>query len=439
MLGGWVEPAKTQDGPWRGRLWYYQPGTSPQVMVRDVMATRALLPLELGFAAAALVVAPDVKQALTSKPTFCADSPPLSPDKTQPTSKKKNKNKTQPKSQTVVELSFYRRDELRPYTQELREVLKTLVGNLGFAQTTHVYRKPRHGYAGPKDPPPERPPSALIEVELWQGNDFDGGDKKERALKELHLRWRGAASQADPQELSLAVPIGTRPEGMAPLFTEILRAKLASVADSLVFSRERGSLSQARAAELCEAFSPPKCSPTVEPPPPVCSSGPEPQGCEEIFCAEHPKDRRCQADPCAVDPKAPACIASYCGKHPESPICSKPACGASGLPPCPQPGANGTFARKTLTYVLAGLAAIPAGFFIWRAIENNQSVAGDCPLQDEPMVNLKNSCIQKTWPSMLGTGIPALGLVVGAFALWPYGAKDSPAKAAPPPTQTPSP
>jgi len=408
-------------------------------MVRDVMATRALLPLELGFAAAALVVAPDVNQALTSKPTFCADSPPLSKDKTQPTSKRKNKNKTQPKSQPVVQLSFYRRDELRPYTQELREVLKTLVSNLGFAQTTQVYPKLRRRYAGPKESPPERPQSALIEVELWQGSDFDAGDKKERALKELHLRWRGAASQAEPQELALAVPTGIRPEGMAPLFTEILRAKLASVADSLAFSRERGALPQARAAELCEAFAPPKCSPTVDPPPPVCSSGPEPRGCKEIFCARYPKDQRCQVDPCAVDPKAPACIASYCGKYPESPVCSKPTCGASGLPPCRGPIEHGPRVRKAFTFVFAGLAAVSVGLFVWRAVENNQSVAGDCPLPDEPMVNLKNSCIQKTWPSMLGTGIPALVLPAVAAGIWPYGAKDSPAAAAPPPTQTPRP
>lgn len=69
MLGGSVEPSSK--GPWRGRLWYYVAGMK-QVAVRDVVASRERLPMELAYAAAALVLAPDPTQTIASEPSFCS-------------------------------------------------------------------------------------------------------------------------------------------------------------------------------------------------------------------------------------------------------------------------------------------------------------------------------------------------------------------------------
>lgn len=81
--------------------------------------------------------------------------------------------------------------------------------------------------------------------------------------------------------------------------------------------------------------------------------------------------------------------------------------------------------RKAFTFVFAGLAVVSAGLFIWRATENNKFVGGDCAAPDDIMDTVQNSCVQKTWPTMLETGLPALILPGIATAIWPYAKKDS--------------
>lgn len=423
MLGGSVEPSPK--GTWRGRLWYYVAGVT-QVAVRDVVAPKERLPTELAYAAAALVFAPDPKQTIASKPTFCSTSA-------------RSSQIQSPAKGAVIHIGIYRRPGFEPFALALTKGLGGLARQLGASARTVEYPKPRDKYmdkdeackpekkngatpARRKQPdcPPPRPESGLIEVELVQGTDLGVSGNGGAALKEVRLRWRSAENRGEPRERPLAVPAGTSPEGLVRMVTAAIRPKLAGVVDGMEFSPDRGSLPKPELPGLCAPFSTKACeggSNVAD----ECKSGPEPPGCQSVFCGAHPEDKRCpKVDLCALGPEPPGCQAIYCASHTTDSRC---ACGAPGQPPCKPATDHSIRTRKAFTFVFTGLAAVSAGLFIWRATANDKFVGGDCALPDDMTATIKNSCVQRTWPSMLETGIPALILPGVAAAIWPYGQK----------------
>lgn len=421
MLGGIVETSSK--GPWRGRLWYYVAGVT-QVAVRDVVASKERLPTELAYAAAALAFAPDPAQTIASKPTFCS------------TGGRSSQMQSSAKGPSL-RVGIYRRPGLEPFAQALSKGIGGLARQLGASARAVEYPKPRDKYmdkdeackpekkngatpAGRKQPDcaPPRPESALIEVELVQGSDLGVTGNGSAALKEIRLRWRSAENRGEPRERPLAVSTGTTPESLVRMVTAAIRPKLAGVVDGTEFSLDRGSLPKPEQPGLCSAFSTEVCgssNATDE-----CKSGPEPPGCQTVYCGAHPQDKRCLQVQVCLGPEPPGCQAIYCASHFNDSRCP---CGTPGQPPCKSAINHGIRTRKAFTFVFTGLAAASASLFIWRATENNKFVGGDCAPLDDMTATLKNSCVQKTWPSMLETGLPALALTAGAFLIWPYSEK----------------
>lgn len=425
MLGGHVEAVTKEI--WRGRLWYYVSDVK-NLAVRDVFARRELLASELAYAAAALVLAPDVTQNAASSPTYCE-------------AEKRRSQSSSLNKRTSVHIGVYRRPGMEPFAQALRKALEGLTRQFGASAHVEEYLKPRDKYADKdeacrpekkngapqasrkqSDCAPVRPESGLVEAELIQGTDLGGGGNHSAALKEIRLRWRVADNRAEPRERTLAVPAGVTPESLVRMVMAAIRPKLAGVVDGTEFSLERGSRPTPDPQGLCAAFSAPSCgggSNVAD----ECRSGPEPSGCRTVYCGAHPADKRCQkVDPCALGSARPECQAIYCASHPTESRCL---CGAPGQPPCQPAIDHGIRARKAFTFVFAGIAAVSAGLFIWRAAENNNPASGDCALPDDMTVTIKNSCVQRNWPSMLGTGLPALILPGLAAAIWPYPKKAS--------------
>lgn len=134
----------------------------------------------------------------------------------------------------------------------------------------------------------------------------------------------------------------------------------------------------------------------------------------------------------------PPSAASSPGGPPAPPASPEPVTAPSPPPSLvalPKPSSSSPARKnnifKVLRWPVSGLAVVAIGLFAWRAAVNNTHVDGPCPLPDDigmPGITLMDGCTQKTWPSMLATGIPAAVLTVGAVATWALSFK----KASPP-------
>lgn len=357
MLGGFVE--QVSGDLWRGRLWHYVADEN-NVAVRDVWASRQQLPAELAYAAAALVLAPDVTQNEASAPTYCAAPSAAVPSAAVPSAE----------PAATVYFDIYYRPTWDKAPQILADNLRSLSTQLGVSRpVVTLYPKPLADYAActgteqpkgrlrkPLDCPPQRPSGAQVLVELDQGNDRSG--QHPTSPKEVRLSWRSAHSQDQPPKRTLR----TSSEQWVAMVTEALRPKLAGLVDSPELSLGPQAPPPPKKSPLCVAFSKPKPSPIPS----------------------HP---------------------SYRGT------------------------------RIVITGVLSGLAAVSLGLFIWRAGENNKPVAGDCSLPGDPLVTIVDSCKSKTWPTMLGAGLPTVILSGVAAGIFPWG-QDAPPAATPPDTES---
>lgn len=83
-----------------------------------------------------------------------------------------------------------------------------------------------------------------------------------------------------------------------------------------------------------------------------------------------------------------------------------------------------TAALKIARWPISGLAVVSIGLFAWRAAVNGAPSV--CPLSEiggPAAITVTEGCTQKTWPSMLATGIPALVLTAGAAVTWALSVK----------------
>ena len=255
LLGGFVE--KVSGDLWRGRLWLYG-GRGKNMAVRDVWASRQQLPYELAYAAAALVLAPDMTRNEASAPTYCA-APSTDPPSADPA--------------TTVYIDIYHRPSLDKAAQTLADNLKSLSAQLGVkGPVVTQYPKPLADYAActgteqppgrprkPLDCPPQRSSSAQassaqVLVELDQGNDRSG--QHPTSPKKVRLSWRSAHSQ-QPLERTLR----TSSEQWVAMVTEALRPKLAGLVDSPELSLGPQAPPLPKESLLCVAFSKPEPSP----------------------------------------------------------------------------------------------------------------------------------------------------------------------------------